>query len=64
MTARLFPALYQNWSKIPDLLRIRLGSIESVELSEELIDIIRNNRRYAVIFIFPSSPDQTASFAA
>lgn len=28
--------------KIPDLLRIRLGSIESVELSEELIQIIHN----------------------
>lgn len=28
--------------KIPDLLRIRLGSIESVELSEELISIIQN----------------------
>ena len=28
--------------KIPDLLRIRLGSIESVELSEELIQIIQN----------------------
>ena len=27
--------------KIPDLLRIRLGSIESVELSDELIDIIK-----------------------
>lgn len=28
--------------KIPELLRIRLGSIESVELSEELIRIIQN----------------------
>ena len=28
--------------KIPDLLRIRLGSVESVELSEELISIIKN----------------------
>lgn len=31
--------------KIPDLLRIRLGSIESVELSEELINIIKNEKR-------------------
>ena len=28
--------------KIPDLLRIRLGSVESVELSDELISIIKN----------------------
>ena len=31
--------------KIPDLLRIRLGSIESVELSDELINIIKNEKR-------------------
>lgn len=30
---------------IPNLLRIRLGSIESVELSEELINIIKNEKR-------------------
>lgn len=35
-------SLVSELVKIPDLLRIRLGSIESVELSEELIDIIRN----------------------
>lgn len=31
--------------KIPNLLRIRLGSIESVELSDELINIIKNEKR-------------------
>lgn len=31
--------------KIPNLLRIRLGSIESVELSNELINIIKNEKR-------------------
>lgn len=31
--------------KIPNLLRIRLGSIESVELSYELINIIKNEKR-------------------
>lgn len=35
-------SLVNELLKIPDLLRIRLGSIESVELSEELIDLIKN----------------------
>lgn len=35
-------SLVSELVKIPELLRIRLGSIESVELSEELIRIIQN----------------------
>ncbi len=38
-------SLVDDLLKIPDLLRIRLGSIESVELSDELIDLIKNEPR-------------------
>lgn len=41
MTAPL-ATLVAELVKIPDLLRIRLGSVESVELSEDLIHIMQN----------------------
>ncbi len=46
-------SLVSELVKIPDLLRIRLGSIESVELSEELIDIIRNEPKVCLHLHLP-----------
>ena len=45
--------------RIPDLLRIRLGSIESVELSDELIRIIREEPKVCPISTCPYRRDLT-----
>ncbi len=46
-------SLVNELLKIPDLLRIRLGSIESVELSEELIHLMNSEPRVCfLLFIY------------